>query len=225
MLAIVEATDVDLTIQDRFYNASTRRWWVDAREPVGRAVFYHGPKALVWAVGLAGIGLVAGPARWRNRWALPRRGLGVAILSLATIPLLAGLGKRTIGLHCPSDLTRYGGEAAYQKLFSARPPVAASATKGGCFPAGHASGGFALWGFIALRNHTRWRRLVIMSGMTIGWWMGGYQMLKGAHFLSHTLATMLLSWFVVLVWRQVLGAWPLNPVPETPAAPRTHEPK
>ncbi len=39
MLAIVEATDVDLTIQDRFYNASTRRWWVDAREPVGRAVF------------------------------------------------------------------------------------------------------------------------------------------------------------------------------------------
>jgi membrane-associated PAP2 superfamily phosphatase len=34
--------------------------------------------------------------------------------------------------------------------------------------------------------------------------MGLYQMLKGAHYLSHTTTTMLLAWIVVLLWRRAL---------------------
>jgi membrane-associated PAP2 superfamily phosphatase len=38
--------------------------------------------------------------------------------------------------------------------------------------------------------------------------MGGYQMLKGAHYLSHTLTTMLVAWIILLLWRRVLRAEP-----------------
>ena len=35
--------------------------------------------------------------------------------------------------------------------------------------------------------------------MTAGWVMGIYQMLKGAHFLSHTIVTMLIALIIVQV--------------------------
>lgn len=50
----------------------------------------------------------------------------------------------------------------------------------------------------------RWRRGAILLGLAVGWWMGGYQMLKGAHYLSHTLFTMTLAWVVMLGWSRVL---------------------
>ncbi len=221
-LVCFELTDADLMLQDHFYNVSTGHWWIDAKEPVGRALFYNGPKALLWIVGLTTIVFAAGPARWRVGWGLSRPALALALLSLATIPLLAGLGKRSIGLHCPSDLVRYGGNAPCEKLFSPRATTSQPDKRSGCFPAGHASGGFALWGLISLRNDRRWRRLVIATGLGLGWWMGGYQMLKGAHFISHTLVTLLLAWLVVLIWRQILGASPLLHAHDNPASASTY---
>jgi membrane-associated PAP2 superfamily phosphatase len=38
----------------------------------------------------------------------------------------------------------------------------------------------------------------------VGWIMGGYQMLKGAHYLSDTLVTMLLAWIIHLLLRRLL---------------------
>ena len=79
---------------------------------------------------------------------------------------------------------------------------------GGCFPAGHASGGFALLGLVAARGTRRWRNGILALGLGLGWWMGGYQMLKGAHYLSHTLTTMIVAWLVVLLWRRALQIAP-----------------
>lgn len=202
--ALFEFTDLDLALQDQFYDAATRRWAVDATEPVGRAVFYNGPKALVWVIGLTALTLAAGPARWRDRFSFSRRGLWLAVLVIATVPALAGLGKTFTNVFCPSEITRYGGDVAYTKLCEPFPAADKPARRGGCFPAGHASGGFALLGLLALRATPRWRKGVITLGLGLGWWMGFYQMLKGAHYLSHTITTMLVAWIVVLLWRRVL---------------------
>jgi membrane-associated PAP2 superfamily phosphatase len=208
VLALFEFTDLDLALQDNFFDFESRRWLVDAKEPSGRLVFYNGPKVLVWVIALTALTLAAGPARWRERWQLNRRGLWLGVLVIATVPALAGLGKKYTNVFCPSEIRRYGGDVTYAKLCEPFPADDRPARRGGCFPAGHASGGFALMGLLAVRASRRWRRGVIALGLGLGWWMGGYQMLKGAHYLSHTLTTMLVAWLVVLLWRQALRIGP-----------------
>ena len=94
VLALFELTHLDLALQDNFYNFETRRWVVDEKAPLGRLVFYNGPKALVWVFALTTLTLAAGPARWREKFQLNRRGLWLAVLVIATVPALAGLGKK-----------------------------------------------------------------------------------------------------------------------------------
>lgn len=203
-LAVFELTNVDLALQDHFFNFETKRWVVDEKAPLGRLFFYNGPKALVWLIALATLTLAAGPARWRERFNFNRRGLWLGVLVIATVPALAGLGKKYTNIFCPSEVRRYGGDVAYAKLCEPYPAEDRPPRRGGCFPAGHASGGFALLGLLAVRATRRWRNGVIALGLALGWWMGGYQMLKGAHYLSHTVTTMLVAWLVVLVWSRVL---------------------
>lgn len=203
-LALFEFTNVDLWLQDHFYHPETRRWLVDARDPVGRIVFYNGPKALIWVIALSVLTLAAGPARWREKFQFNPRGLWLAVLVIATVPALAGIGKKYTNVFCPSEIRRYGGDVAYAKLCEPFPDNDRPARRGGCFPAGHASGGFALMGLLAIRATRRWRNAAVALGLGLGCWMGIYQMLKGAHYLSHTVTTLLVAWLVVEFWRRVL---------------------
>jgi membrane-associated PAP2 superfamily phosphatase len=203
-LALFEFTGLDLTVQDRLYDFAANRWLVDGNEPVGRLVFYNAPKIGVIATGVALLVLALGPETWRARLRADRRGLVIAVLTLAALPALAGLGKNFTNVHCPSEVRRYGGSAPYVKLCSPYPEDDRPAAKGRCFPAGHASGGFALMGLAWLRASPRWRRGMIALGLAAGWWMGAYQMAKGAHYLSHTVTTMLLAWLVAALWARAL---------------------
>ena len=207
-MLLFELTHLDLWLQDHFYNFETHRWVVNEKEPVGRFFFYNGPKALVGIVALATLIFALGPARWRERFQFNRRGLWLAILVIATVPALAGWGKEHTNIFCPSEIRRYGGDVAYAKLCEAYPSDDRPPRRGGCFPAGHASGGFALLGLVAVRSTRRWRNGVIAVALGLGWWMGLYQMLKGAHYLSHTITTVLVAWIVVLIWQRVLRITP-----------------
>lgn len=217
--AIFEFTNVDLALQDHFYDFANRRWVVDAREPVGRAIFYNIPKIGVIVTGVALLVLALGPARWRERLKLERRALWVAVATMATVPALAGLGKNYTNTFCPSDVRRYGGDVPYVKVCEPYPSDDRPARRGHCFPAGHASGGFALLALAWLRPTRRARLTGLALGLGVGWWMGTYQMLKGAHYLSHTVTTMLLAWIVVLAWRRIVVLRP----GQSPAAPSVGE--
>lgn len=202
---LFEFTDVDLALQDHFYDFAQRRWIVDGREPVGRAIFYNLPKLGVILTGVTLLVLALGPARWRERLRLDRRALWVAVATIATVPALAGLGKNISNVFCPSEIRRYGGHVPYVKLCESYPADDRPAQRGHCFPAGHASGGFALLALAWLRPTRRARIVGLALGFGIGWWMGAYQMLKGAHYLSHTVTTMLIAWIVVLAWRRAIA--------------------
>lgn len=203
-LALFELTGLDLWVQDRFYDPATGRWLVDATEPLGRMVFYNGPKALIILTAMALLALALGPARWRERWYFGRRDLWVAVLTLVSVPVLAGWSKDATNTFCPSEIRRYGGDVPYVKVFERYPENDRPTRRGRGFPAGHASGGFALLGLMWLRHTPAWRLSGLALGVGVGWWMGGYQMLKGAHYLSHTVVTMLLAWIVMLAWRRVV---------------------
>lgn len=201
---LFEFTALDLHVQDYFFNAATGQWRVDANDPVGRLFFYNGPKIAVWIVAVTALVLALGPAAWRQRWQLQRRGLWLAVLVIAVVPALAGLGKNVTNTFCPSEIRRYGGDVPYVTLCEPFPANDRPERRGHCFPAGHASGGFALMGLLAIRSSARWRRGAILLGLAVGWWMGGYQMLKGAHYLSHTLTTMFLAWLVVAIGAELI---------------------
>jgi membrane-associated PAP2 superfamily phosphatase len=106
---------------------------------------------------------------------------------------LTALGKTVINRHCPWDYARYGGKVPYVRLFE---PPAPGYPVGHGFPAGHAAGGYALLGsyFIFYRRSRRLAMAGLFLGLTTGTVFAVGQQVRGAHFASHNLWTILLCW-------------------------------
>ncbi len=202
VMALFQFTSLDLWVQDHIYNFATHRWPVEKQDALPRILFYSGPKiALGIGAGVLLVWLLL-PVRWRPKplqqrelpW--PKRRLWFVLLCLAIIPATIGIMKSRSDLSCPWAIDRYGGDRPHLHFFDPLPP-GYPPDCGECFPAGHASGGFALLSLFYFSDSRRNRWLGFTIGMAAGWTMGIYQMLKGAHFLSHTVATMLISGAIV----------------------------
>jgi membrane-associated PAP2 superfamily phosphatase len=209
VIVLFEVTSLELWVQDHFYNFQTKTWMVDDDEFWGRVFFYKGPKIVIVILALALLGLALGRQSWRERISRPavrRRDLFVVIAVLATAPALIAVGKATTNVYFPSQIRRYGGFAPYVVSFGTYPENDRPAKPGKGFPAGHASGGFALLSLAGLAATRRGRIYGLLVGLTAGTVMGVYQMLKGAHYLSHTLVTALVCWLIFLLWRRIFRA-------------------
>ena len=205
LFGLFELSGIDLWLQDHFYNFGTRAWMVDADAALPRLLFYSGPKILIWVLAAGLLTLAVAPPRWRDRLPLrgaTRRDLWVTIAAMAAGPLLIATGKATTNVFTPREIRHYGGFAPYVKVCESYPANDRPAKRGRGFPAGHASGGFALMALAGLAGTRGKRRLCVAAGLAIGWMMGSYQMLKGAHYLSHTVVSMLLCWIVFLLIRR-----------------------
>lgn len=204
-MAIFELTPLDLQVQDHFFSFDTGRWLVDEDDPLLRLIFYSGIKAVIIGVGaLAILGVVL--SFYRERLRPLRQGLVIFILSLALVPLLVAGSKQFTNVYCPYQIQRYDGVYPYVKIFGSYPETFHPKRRGKCFPAGHATGGFA---FMALYYvcRKRWARIAGAStGLVLGWTMGLYQMFKGAHYLSHTVVTMLLAWIIIYLIHAAITA-------------------
>lgn len=207
VMALFQFTNLDLLVQDHIYDFANHRWPVQKQDDLPRVLFYTGPKIILGVMaGVLFVWLLL-PIRWRpkplRQWQLPwpTRRLWFVLLCLAIIPATIGFMKSRSDLYCPWAIDRYGGDRPHLHFFDPLPP-GYPPDCGECFPAGHASGGFALLalGYLADSRRGRWVGFAI--GMTAGWVMGIYQMLKGAHFLSHTVVTMLIAMTIA----QVLAA-------------------
>lgn len=204
-----EHSSIDLRLQDQFYQAATRTWCVNAYAPVPRLIFYLLPKALSWMIGLSLLVLLMLPTKARRRFprlgSFSRRQLLATLAVIGLSPLTVALGKKLTNVHTPAELTRYGGNAPYLRVTEPVPPEARHLKRGLGFPAGHASGGFALIGLTLLTERRLSRRWIVAAALTLGWIMGIYQMLKGVHFLSHTVISMLLCWVILEAVRAAVG--------------------
>ncbi len=127
-----------------------------------------------------------------------RRPLFFLLLSTALSTAAVGTLKLWTDMDCPWDLARYGGSRPFIDLFTARPALLPRAS---CFPAGHASAGYAwvalYFFFLATRPRLRWLGLGI--GLAVGLLFGFAQQLRGAHFLSHDLWTLAICWSIALL--------------------------
>lgn len=198
ILAVFELTSIDLNVQDRCYDRATRSWLIDRNEPVGRAIFYTGAKALVVAVGIScGLAVVASFARPALR---PyRRGCLLVTLATIFVPLIVAGSKQFTNVYLPRQIQRYGGDKPYVKVLEHYPPGYKQSSRGKGFPAGHATAGFALMmSYFAFRRRA-WKIAGLAAGVVLGWVMGLYQTLDGQHYLSHTLVTQSASWIIILL--------------------------
>ncbi|MEK9660265.1 MAG: phosphatase PAP2 family protein, partial [Alphaproteobacteria bacterium] len=91
---------------------------------------------------------------------------------------------------CPANLSLFGGTIDHVRLFEPYPAGARPQSIQRCFPAGHASGGFALLAMAALFRSSRSRLCAAAGALALGGAMAGYKMAIGDHFLSHTLVTL-----------------------------------
>lgn len=145
--------------------------------------------------------VTAGIVYWRNRGnaALLRLQRPLVFLLLSTLisVTLVSLLKSMIAMDCPWDMQAYGGLHPYLGLLDARP---AGLRDSGCFPAGHASSGYAWVAFYFFFAATapRWRLHGLALGLSMGALFGVSQQLRGAHFLSHDVVALLVCWCTAL---------------------------
>jgi membrane-associated PAP2 superfamily phosphatase len=157
-------------------------------------VMHEGGRVTAWFVALllcAGVWLPFGVLR---RITLTRR-FQLALSTLLAAGAVAAL-KTASATSCPWDLQAFGGVAHHVSHWAGwRVPDGGS---GRCFPAGHASSGFAFVGgwFAFHRSAPRVAGLWLAASLSLGLLFGLGQQARGAHFMSHTLWTGLVCWAV-----------------------------
>lgn len=121
----------------------------------------------------------------------PRLARCYVALSAALISsfALVAWGKAITNIACPWDLVSFGGSEPYLHLWQARPGYLHYHQ---CFPAGHASVGYAWVALYYFYRHTaaKWRFVALVAALFAGILLGIAQQLRGAHFLSHDVTTL-----------------------------------
>ncbi|MCX6073206.1 MAG: phosphatase PAP2 family protein [Campylobacterales bacterium] len=188
----------DIAIQSLFYNPQTHQWLVDSNNEVLKFVFYDGIKRLLIIIGVVVlVGLMLG---WKRPSLQPyRRGLIILLASSIVVPLIVGSLKAVTNMPCPKNVEIFGGTYPHTCVWESYGKRECPKEKQKCWPAGHASGGFALMALVFLFQTRRAKVLAMSSAVMIGWSMGTYKMLIGDHFFSHSVITMVLAWLLILL--------------------------
>jgi len=157
-------------------------WWTSS-------LLHDGGRLLGWAVLAALVVNI-----WRPWWngPTPRERVAWVLVTLACLLLVPTL-KRFSATSCPWDLQAFGGVANYVSHWQLG---VADGGPGHCFPSGHAVAAFAfISGWFALRPHApRAARIWLLGVLAFGALFGGAQLLRGAHYPSHTLWSAWICW-------------------------------
>jgi membrane-associated PAP2 superfamily phosphatase len=157
--------------------------------------------ALAW-LGVVAAAIVAWRRPALRAWCRPLLCLAASVLVATTV---VAWMKSWTDVDCPWDLLAYGGTRDYHALLAAMP---ANAPMGRCFPAGHASAGYAwvaLYFFFA-GTRPQWRWAGLGVGLGAGLVFGISQQLRGAHFMSHDVWTLVICWLAALLLHRAFAA-------------------
>jgi membrane-associated PAP2 superfamily phosphatase len=198
VIALFQFTQLDIIVQNYFYNFQTKSWLIDKSEPILRFFFYDGIKTLLilFAVSIL-LSLIF--SRKKEFVQNYKKGLVIVLLSAIFVPLIIGSLKAISNTPCPCNIIHFDGKYPEVKVFDSYPKDFVQDSKAKCWPAGHASGGFALMSLFFLFKTPRNQKRALVGALVIAWSMGTYKMLLGDHFLSHTIITMIMSWLIILI--------------------------
>lgn len=202
-----DASGADLAAARLFGNAHGFAWrdsfWTSTLLHDGGRIAAWVLLALLAAAALrAGAETAAQPGR-ATRW----RWIAVMLAGVVAVPAL----KRLSLTSCPWDLAEFGGVAHYVSHWV---PGLNDGGAGHCFPSGHAVAAFAFLGlYFQWRDlNPRRARVWLLGVLGAGLVFGGAQLVRGAHYPSHTLWTAWLCWALCATAAAVFGAGRSRPV-------------
>ena len=204
VILIEQYTNLDPWIQSFFYNDTKKIWLISAQEHngiLGRIVYRGYKDALILSGILALFFIIYYTVRKKHQ--LLRIALVKYLSALIVVPLIVALLKPITNVYCPTQLDIFNGSVPYVRILE-HYPLSFSQPHGRCFPAGHATSGFffvILYYILQHSSYARYKWWGLVFGITLGWLCGLYQMARGEHFFSHTLATMIIA---------LASAWTIN---------------
>lgn len=197
-IALFNWIDIDLWLQDFFYNTELKQWLLGHDQKLVKLILYDGIKR-VYIIAVLALGLMVWLYRKRPMVKNYQPGLNIVLLSCLAVPLIVGGLKTFTNVPCPRDITHYNGSQPYVTILKSYPDNFIQTSRQLCFPAAHASGGFALMSLFFLFKRKRNKVIALATTFSLGWATGLYKMLIGDHFLSHTIVSMLLAWLIILL--------------------------
>ena len=216
---LLAVTDIDIAFARGLFFDASQHAWRGADSWIANDLLHTGGRWLIRGIVatslLVWLGTFAGIA---PTW---RRAAGFFALSTVLTVGITGWLKTVTNVDCPWDLTLFGGQYPYVRLFADRPDYL---RYGRCFPAAHASSGYVLLAlYFAFRERRpRLARAGLALGIIVGLIFGLAQQSRGAHFLSHDMWSAMIAWVMpltVYAWVFRARLWnPLWPEPE----PRRH---
>lgn len=204
VIAAALATPFDEQVSRLFFNEKTGRWLVDHDTSGLRLWFYDGPKLLIAVFGLVLLVTAFRPSLFRGSWFNRREALFL-FACLAVVPLTVGAIKKNSHVQCPVSLQQYGGTQNDESGRVSLDAFFVEQGPGGCWPSGHASGGFALLCLAWLARPRRPRYCFVVLGLAAGTTMGTYQLGRGVHFASHVLVTGLVAVLLIVLLASAFG--------------------
>lgn len=199
VLALESFTDLDRQIQNRFFDETNRLWLITPQRHKELTIFfYDGLKRMLMVFAACCLLNMLFSLKWlslrqANHFCL------TMLLSFILIPTIVAGAKSFTNVYCPYQLDIYNGLYPFVRILENYPADFIQPKSGRCFPAGHATAGFAFMGLFYAFKKTSYRLIGLTAGLTLGWTAGIYQMLRGQHFLSHTLFSMVASFMLAAV--------------------------
>ena len=202
-LTIIDYNNIDLKFQSLFFIGDTKNWFINRDDSLLKFIFYKLPKYLIVSYGVILIFWLSILSVYKQQLDLQKK-LLFLILALITIPLVVAMLKHYSPIYCPNHINNFSGGHIYispLKIFSEE---IFFNNNGKCFPAGHASGGFALISLYFVMPTKRLKYYALSFSLLLGWIMGLYQIAKGAHYLSDTLVTLAIAYLISISLKSLL---------------------
>lgn len=198
VITLFQFSNLDIFVQSFFYNFDTKNWLINKDEPILKFFFYDGIKNLLilFAV-IIFFSLIF--LRKKELIQEYKKGLIIVLLAAIFVPVIIGSLKAITNTPCPCNIIYFNGTYPDIKVFDTYPKDFIQTSKAKCWPAGHASGGFALMALFFLFKTPINQKRALISALVIAWGMGTYKMLLGDHFLSHSIITMIMAWLIILI--------------------------
>lgn len=187
LATVLEFTSIDRHLADALYQYEGGSW--SLRHSFLLQTLLHDSAKKIVSVFLIGClffsiyrAVIKRPIMWLNYF----------VITAITITAGVSTLKHLTHVSCPWDLVIYGGHDLYIRSFAALPE---GVSQGQCFPGGHVSVAYSLLGlyFAAKANHRHYAKWLLLGVLCLGVVFDATQQLRGAHFLSHGLWTLIFA--------------------------------